>query len=114
MNPGIYAIRCVPTGECYVGQSHNMDARRKAHFKLLAKGRHSNSKLQAAYDRHGADALAFEVLEECHWRLLSKRERYWTNELKPTLSLGGILSRGTPNLKNRAHWARKRVAKLIR
>lgn len=61
--PGIYVIRHLPTGKVYVGSAVRLSKRWAEHISLLKRGRHYNSKLQAAYDESGADSFTFEVLE---------------------------------------------------
>src|SRR4051812_32592539 len=60
---GVYALRCVPTGECYVGVTQDLATRRKTHLSRLRVGKHSNRRLQALYREHGPPAFVWEVLE---------------------------------------------------
>jgi hypothetical protein len=61
--PGIYAIRCVPSGECWMGQAADVATVRNRHWFALRMGSHTNRALQAAWTQHGADALVFDVVE---------------------------------------------------
>ena len=58
--PGIYAIRCVPTGEVWMGQAADVATVQNRHWFALRMGSHTNRALQAAWQQHGADALVFE------------------------------------------------------
>jgi len=60
---GIYAIRLKATGEAYIGSSINVHVRWWQHRKRLAAGTHHTKALQAAWNKHGADAFEFELLE---------------------------------------------------
>jgi len=61
--PGIYAIRCVPSGERWLGQAADLAAVQNRHWFALRMGSHTNRALQAAWTLHGADALVFEIVE---------------------------------------------------
>jgi hypothetical protein len=61
--PGIYAIRCVVTGETWLGQAPDVATVQNRHWFALGLGSHSNRALQAAWAQHGADAMVFEVVE---------------------------------------------------
>lgn len=60
---GVYRILCLVTGKVYIGSS--LDTRRRiyGHRRKLIRGKHANAHLQAAWDKHGADAFVFEVVE---------------------------------------------------
>lgn len=58
---GIYRIVNKVKGDCYVGQSQYMKKRIREHFRLLAKGKHSNPRLQNAYDKYGQDSFVAEI-----------------------------------------------------
>lgn len=59
----VYRIVCFATGECYVGQTGNMNMRSRAHFAKLEAGYHHSKKLQKAYNRYGRASFYVEVLE---------------------------------------------------
>ncbi len=61
--PGIYAIRCVPSGECWIGQAADVATVQNRHWFALRMGSHTNRAVQAAWIQHGADGLVFEVVE---------------------------------------------------
>jgi hypothetical protein len=66
---GVYAIRNLATGRCYVQASMNVHAAmNRDRFELGFKG-HRNPALQRDWLAHGADHFRFEVLD-----LLKKRE----------------------------------------
>ena len=76
---GIYAITNKITGECYVGQSiYSIKKRWFYHRWELRYNRHTNPKLQNAWNKYGEDAFELELLEECTDRDTAyDRERYY-------------------------------------
>lgn len=62
----------------YIGLSQNVYARKKEHFYLLSKGKHTNYKVQNAYNTYGMPEHV--LLELCPIYNLSNREVYWSNE----------------------------------
>lgn len=75
---GIYQIRNKITGGRYIGQSVDVESRLNAnHKKDLRLNRHSNILLQNSYNKHGEDAFAFELIEECSKSELNEREICW-------------------------------------
>jgi hypothetical protein len=61
---GIYAVRCAPTGQAWVGQTLNLESIQNRIWFMLGVGSHSNQELQSAWTVYGADAFIFEVLEQ--------------------------------------------------
>lgn len=82
--PGIYKITCIPTGKIYIGSTINLRWRRKTHFGHLQHNKHRNPKLQAAWNKYGPDAFAFDIVELVLVPdLLTAREQYYLDTLKP-------------------------------
>ena len=61
--PGIYVIICVLSKKAYVGQAHDLYYRITEHKRLLRYNRHPNAHLQASYNKNGAEAFTYTVLE---------------------------------------------------
>lgn len=61
---GIYAITNRVTGCRYVGSSVQIAARLRRHRRELDRDSHTNQYLQRAWNKYGALAFVFEVLEE--------------------------------------------------
>lgn len=61
---GIYRIRNVNDGYCYVGSAVNIERRWRWHQHYLDSGKHPTKKLQEAWSEHGSDAFTFEIIEE--------------------------------------------------
>jgi len=60
---GIYQIRHIGSGKVYIGSAVVICTRWYQHRTHLKAGAHRNRKLQRAWDKHGAGAFVFEVLE---------------------------------------------------
>jgi hypothetical protein len=60
---GIYAVRCAPTGEYWVGRAPDLGTIRNRLWFGLRLGSSPHRGLQAAWHAHGADSFTFEVLE---------------------------------------------------
>jgi group I intron endonuclease len=71
---GIYCFEHKATGRCYVGQSKNIERRRKGHFEMARNG--SATHFHKALRLYGAEAFTFSILEECSQEL-DRREKHW-------------------------------------
>lgn len=63
MNRGIYKIINTANQKFYVGSSVNLSRRKARHFRELAINKHPNKHLQAAWDKYGAAAFEFVIVE---------------------------------------------------
>lgn len=70
---GIYCIRNIETGRCYIGKSIQIQTR----FQYHRNGFSQCPSIQATIATHGVNAFAFEVLELCPEPDLNDRERFW-------------------------------------
>lgn len=70
---GIYKITS-PTGAIYIGQSKSIESRITHYRRVLCK---SQFRIYNSLVKHGWDAHAFEVIEECSEELLNEREEYY-------------------------------------
>ena len=61
---GVYSITNTANGKIYIGSSVNIDKRFSGHRNALNKGKHENSHLQRAWDKHGIESFRFAVLCE--------------------------------------------------
>jgi group I intron endonuclease len=76
------------TGAVYVGSSVNCERRRGEHLSELNKGVHSNSYIQRSWNKYGADAFYFQIVEIVKDLLfLRAREQFWINRIKPAFNL---------------------------
>lgn len=89
-SPGIYAVRCAPTNDVWVGNTRNLSAQQNGTFFSLRLNAHTNKKMQALWKEHGESAFAYEPLEEIDAEgltsyllnaALKEREQHWRKEL---------------------------------
>ena len=87
---GVFAVRCVATGEAWVGQSVHLDQQKNRLFFALRQGGHPNPAVRAAFAAHGEAGMSFEVLETLETdeltaygrgNLLKDRAAHWRAEL---------------------------------
>ena len=60
---GIYVVRCAANGEQWIGQTPDVEAIQNRLWFTLKLGSNPCRGLQAAWTAHGAESLAFAVLE---------------------------------------------------
>ncbi len=60
---GVYAVRCLASGEVWVGATADLATRQSGVWFTLRLGSHREPSLQAAWNGHGIAAFAFEPLE---------------------------------------------------
>lgn len=81
---GIYAIRHVRSGKLYIGSAVDFWARWKGHRLDLCKRKHHSRHLQHAWDKYGADAFVWEILEAVDWDIdLIPTEQRYLDDLQP-------------------------------
>lgn len=86
---GVFAIRCEPTGQIWVGASAHLDTQQNRDWFVLRQGSHINRELQAAWTACGETAFRFEAIEQlepeenAHFRraLLRERAAHWCQVL---------------------------------
>lgn len=64
MTVGLYKITNTVNGKYYIGSSNDIDKRWFNHKSTLKRGKHRNCHLQASFNKYGADAFVFEIIEE--------------------------------------------------
>lgn len=84
MNCGIYKIE-FPNGEFYIGSSTNLTGRTGKHLRLLGANSHSNEKMQAIYNKHGAPKISFLLV--CKRERLLAYEQILIDLLSPRINL---------------------------
>ena len=116
---GIYTIACQDKRQ-YVGSSANIERRWVHHRDDLRAGKHHSRFLQRAWNKYGADAFTFTVVEEvADHAQLNERERHWIETLKPVFNTLGVdrgiwrhsaASRKLMTEGQMRHWAWKRAS----
>lgn len=92
MRAGVYLIKNITNGKCYVGSSIHLELRQKEHFSKLASNRHPNTHLQNAYNKYGKESFEFEIIETLDIgddikEMLLQREQFWIDNLKPDYNI---------------------------
>jgi group I intron endonuclease len=82
--PGIYQIRCLPTGKIYVGSAKDLRARWGEHRRRLHRGTHRNAHLQHAWSKYGETSFVFTVLELVEKSALLQAEQAWIDRTRCT------------------------------
>ncbi|MDD1519388.1 MULTISPECIES: GIY-YIG nuclease family protein [Bradyrhizobium] len=86
---GIYVVRCVATGEAWVGQAFDLEKVANRIWFTLRQGGHPCRALQAAWNAHGAAGLTFAECERLDEEetsyirdaLLKDRMLHWRSDL---------------------------------
>ncbi|MDR6294243.1 hypothetical protein E9232_006797 [Inquilinus ginsengisoli] len=89
---GIYAVRCEPLGECWVGRAPDLATIQNRLWFTLRQGSNPHRSLQAAWRAHGPEAFSFAVLEQLEDediayvrdRALKDRLAHWAATLRAT------------------------------
>ncbi len=78
----VYKISHIDSGRAYIGSSVNAEQRKITHFSTLRKRKHSNYRLQAAWDLYGESRFEFSVIEDIDDKeTMLTREAFWIKEL---------------------------------
>jgi group I intron endonuclease len=85
---GIYKITS-PTGKVYVGQSTNIENRKKQYERLSCK---SQTKLYNSIMSHGWENHQHDIIEECNVDQLNEREIFW-GDYYDVLGKNGLVCR---------------------
>lgn len=87
--PGVYTIYNKISGERYIGSSLNVRRRCRFHESKLRSEKHTNAKLQHAWNKHGAGAFVFVLLERLGQNqcVLAMREQEYMNASRPEYNI---------------------------
>jgi group I intron endonuclease len=77
MNSGIYKIINTVNGKYYVGSSVDCKDRWREHKRGLKANRHSNSYLQASWNKYGEKAFEFKIVDAVPKEQLLDREQFY-------------------------------------
>jgi len=81
LNCGIYQIRNIVTGLCYVGQSIELNKREYYHWNNLKNNNGvENQYLQNSYNKRGKESFIFEILLYCEWSELTRYEQFFVDK----------------------------------
>lgn len=87
---GIYAVRCVASGEVWVGGSPDLSKIQNRLWFTLRQGMNTHRSLQIAWNAHGAEAFSFEIVERLDAeeigyvrdRVMKERLVLWAEQLR--------------------------------
>lgn len=97
---GIYKITAKHNGKVYIGQSKDIYARWKGHWKEVRAG--SNTYLHNTMRKYGEDNFEYEIIEECSQDIINDREIYWINYYD-SFNNGFNLTTGGDGVKNKKY-----------
>lgn len=87
LNCGIYQIKNLITGDLYVGQSVNLNKRKRDHFSKLIRGLHYNRYLQHSFDKYGKENFELSAILYCEPSELTYYEQKLVDLWKPVYNL---------------------------
>lgn len=76
---GIYCILNLINGKIYIGSAVYIKQRWRQHKHDLLANKHTNTKLQNSWNKHGKEAFEFIILEYVEKEKLISYEQYWIN-----------------------------------
>lgn len=76
---GIYSIENIENGKKYIGQTSNLEKRKKTHFRNLKGGYHPNTHLQFSFNKYGNNKFIFKTLIYCEIFELEKYEQFFVD-----------------------------------
>lgn len=109
----IYAIEHIVSGKRYVGSAINFKRRQALHVWALSRDRHYNPHLQHAWNKYGADAFQFLILEVIEDKsIIYAREQWWIDQASDRYNIcevaGSALGRkATEETRQKLREARK-------
>lgn len=59
---GVYQIRCIEENKCYIGSSKDCQERVQKHFSELRFNRHTNKRLQEAFNKYGIEGFIYSIV----------------------------------------------------
>lgn len=84
---GVYAIRCIPTDELYIGGTRmSFEIRFGMHRRRLRTNTGSTPRLQAAWNKYGEQSFEFIPLKAFPKEEVHAREREAIMKVRPTLN----------------------------
>ncbi len=107
---GVYQIRCLITGQIYIGSAVYMLARWAEHRRRLRRGVHVNQHLQQAWNKYGEENFEFTVVEYVKRAFLLRIEQEWIDKSQCTeLDFPSMhrLAMGKSKLKSYKGWTHK-------
>jgi hypothetical protein len=87
---GIYTVRCVASGEVWVGSTPDLSKIQNRLWFTLRQSTNAHRSLQTAWNAHGAEAFSFEIVERLDEeaigyvrdRVMKERLVQWAEQLR--------------------------------
>ena len=78
MTSGIYMIENQANGKIYIGQTSDLERRKKEHLNKLKNKTHHNLHLQNSFNKYGEDNFVFKIIKKNipYYLLDSLEKRY--------------------------------------
>jgi group I intron endonuclease len=90
---GIYCIRNLITGSCYIGSAaRSIQGRWEQHQHSLRAGKHGNYRLQADWRFYGEPSFRFSVLQECLPENCLEQEQHFIDSFDPAYNIARSVS----------------------
>jgi len=87
---GVYLIRNTVNQKYYVGSTERSFGSRFRGHITRSKKQESNPKFQSSWNKYGANAFQFEILEICETKDCISYEQAWMKSLNPILNIAQI------------------------
>lgn len=84
---GIYEIRNTVNNNLYIGSASDIRKRWNSHKSYLNRNLHHSPHLQKAWNKYGKECFSFVVLEITNKNLLSEREQFYMDLLRPVYNV---------------------------
>jgi len=78
----IYEVKNSVTEKRYIGQTKNIQGRKREHLSNLKYKQHYNKELQKDFNKYGERNFQFSVIEKVLEENANEREKYWIKSLK--------------------------------
>jgi group I intron endonuclease len=105
----IYLITNLINGKKYVGQTKNLERRKKSHF--VDGPRDRDHLFARAVRKHGRENFEISIIEECEDDLADEREVFWISELKTTnVDFGYNLESGGNSCKKLGEETKRKIS----
>jgi hypothetical protein len=96
MKGGIYKITNLITKDFYIGQSTNLESRKRSHWYKLSCNKHCNILLQSSWNKYGKENFRFEILLYCEPFEMVRYEQNLIDMLKPQFNMIPVIGSGYP------------------
>ena len=105
---GIYIIKCLITGKCYIGSSINLRRRYREYHSDYKNRKCHNKYLQNSFDKYKLNNFSFDVLEFCEASELIDKEKYYIYTNKPDYNLDYEIVSNRDSLKSIEYSSKRR------